>query len=62
MATVSYLADVVVAFLFPALAEPVHGFLSIVPRKAEIWIVMYLLIVGVRAPRSELRLHNDVLR
>ena len=56
VATVSYLADVVVAFLFPDLARQIHGFLAIAPAIAEIWMVFYLLIVGVRSPRSSVDL------
>jgi Domain of unknown function (DUF4386) len=52
VATVSYLADVVVAFLLPDHAGQVHGFLVIVPAIAEVWAVLYLLIVGVRTPRT----------
>lgn len=52
LATVSYLLDVLVAFLLPGLAVQIHGYLSIVPGIAEIWMVLYLLIVGVRSPRS----------
>lgn len=52
VATLSYLTDVVVAFLFPELAAQVHLFLGIVPAVAEIWMVFYLLIVGVRSPRG----------
>ena len=52
VATVSYLADVVVALLLPDLTGQVHGFLSVAPAIAEIWMVFYLLIVGVRSPRT----------
>jgi hypothetical protein len=52
LATVSYLVDVVLAFLLPGLAGQMHGYLGIVPAIAEIWMVLYLLIVGVRSPRS----------
>lgn len=55
VATVCYLMQVVVAFLFPELAEQIHVFLGIVPAIAEIWMVFYLLIVGVRSPRSVVR-------
>lgn len=51
LATVSYLVDVVVAVLFPGLAVQVHIYLGIVPAIAEIWMVLYLLIVGVRSRR-----------
>jgi hypothetical protein len=52
VATASYLADVVAAFLLPGLAEQIHIYLGIVPAVAEIWMVLYLLIVGVRSRRS----------
>jgi hypothetical protein len=55
VATASYLTDVVVAFLLPDLAAQIHIFLGIVPATAEIWMVLYLLIVGVRSPRSAAR-------
>jgi hypothetical protein len=59
LATVSYLVDVVVAFLLPGLTEQIHGYLGIVPAIAEIWMVFYLLIVGVRSPRSTDRSPDD---
>lgn len=52
LATFSYLIDVVLAFLLPGLAAQIHGYLGIAPAVAEIWMVLYLLIVGVRSPRS----------
>jgi hypothetical protein len=52
VATVSYLTDVVFEFLFPELAAQVHLYLGVVPAVAEIWMVFYLLIVGVRSPRG----------
>jgi hypothetical protein len=53
-ATVSYLVDVVVAFLLPDLTGQVHVLFGIAPAIAEIWMVFYLLIVGVRSPRTAL--------
>jgi hypothetical protein len=50
-ATVSYLIQVVVAFLLPELTQ-ILVYLNIVPAIAEIWMVLYLLIVGVRIPHS----------
>src|SRR5438552_8065955 len=44
-ATVSYLADLLAAFLLPDLAKQIHPFLVIVPAIAEIWMVLYLLVV-----------------
>ncbi|MFW2514507.1 DUF4386 domain-containing protein [Demequina sp. SO4-13] len=51
-ATVSYLADVVIAFLSPELAEQIHVFFTIVPAIAEIWMLLYLLTIGVRSKRT----------
>lgn len=52
LATVSYLIDVVVAFGLPELATQIHVYLVIVPTIAEIWMLLYLLTVGIRTPRS----------
>jgi hypothetical protein len=49
-ATVSYLLDVLVAFLVPDVATQIHPFLTIVPIIAEIWLLLYLLVKGVRVP------------
>lgn len=58
-ATISYLADVVVAFLFPVLAGQIHIFFTIIPAIAEIWMLVYLLTAGARtlptAPRAQSR-------
>ncbi len=52
LAAVSYLTHVVVAFLSPELTEQIFVYLIIVPLIAEVWMVFYLLIVGVRSSRS----------
>lgn len=49
-ATVCYLADLLAAFLIPDFAKQFHPFVVIVPAVAEIWMVLYLLLKGVRAP------------
>jgi len=49
-ATVSYLLDVLAAFLVPDFATQIHPFLIIVPAIAEVWMVLYLLVKGVRVP------------
>ena len=49
-ATVSYLLDVLAAFLVPDVATQIHPFLIIVPAIAEVWMVLYLLVKGVRIP------------
>lgn len=55
VATVSYLLDVLMAFSFPELATQTHPFLIIAPAIAEIWMVVYLLVWGVRTPQSDER-------
>jgi hypothetical protein len=46
VATASYLVDLLAAFLVPDLAAQIHPFLVIVPAIAEIWMVLYLLVIG----------------
>ena len=45
---VSYLVDMLAAFLFPEIGLKIHGFLAIAPTIAEVWTLVYLLVVGVR--------------
>ena len=52
LATASYLADVAFAFLLPEVGTQIHNYLSIVPLVAEVWMLFYLLIIGVRTPRT----------
>ena len=49
VATVSYLVDLLAAFSFPDLARQTHPLLIVAPAIAEIWMVVYLLVWGVRA-------------
>src|SRR5947208_5250464 len=46
-ATVSYLGDLLAAFIVADLARQIHPYLAIVPAIAEIWMVLYLLVIGV---------------
>jgi hypothetical protein len=55
VATVSYLLIVVLAFLLPDVGKQIHVFLIIAPVISEIWMVFYLLVVGVRSPRATAR-------
>ncbi len=52
VATASYLVDLLTAFSFPELAKQIHPFLIIAPAIAEVWMVVYLLVWGVRTPRA----------
>ena len=48
LATVSYLIDLFVAFLLPDVSTAIHGVMGVVPAIAEIGMVLFLLIFGVR--------------
>ncbi len=51
---VSYLVDMLVAFLVPDLSRQIHGLLAIPPAIAEIGMVGYLLWIGLRpSPPSD---------
>ena len=52
-ATVCYLLDLLVAFLVPDFGKQIHPFIIIVPAIAEIWMVLYLLVVGVRTVKPD---------
>jgi hypothetical protein len=43
-----YLADVLAAFLVPDLGKAIHGYVTIPSAVAEIWMVGYLLVIGVK--------------
>jgi hypothetical protein len=47
-AAACYLVDLFAAFLVPDFGRQIHQFIVIVPAIAEIWMVLYLLVVGVR--------------
>lgn len=48
VACVAYLVDLFAAFLAPDLSRAIHGFLAIPPTIAEVWMLGYLLVKGVR--------------
>jgi len=47
---VSYLVDMLAAFLVPTVSTQIHGFLAIPPTIAEVWTLGYLLVKGVNRP------------
>jgi hypothetical protein len=51
-ASASYLLDLLMAFLAPDLAKAIHSFAIILPAIAEPAMVLYLLMVGVKTPKS----------
>jgi hypothetical protein len=52
-AAACYLVDLFAAFLAPGFAKQIHPFIVIVPAIAEIWMVLYLLVVGVRTVKPD---------
>jgi len=47
-----YLADLLAAFLVPDLGKAIHGYVTIPSAVAEIWMVGYLLVIGVKTKKS----------
>ena len=45
---ICYLVDLLAAFLLPAFSQQFHGFIVIPCAITEIWMVLYLLVGGVR--------------
>ena len=52
IASVCYLIDMLAAFLLPEFGQMIHGFIVIQCAVAEVWMVLYLLIIGVRTPKA----------
>jgi hypothetical protein len=55
LATISYLADSLTAFLLPNLELQVKPFLMVAPLVGEIWMVVYLLVKGVKSGQRTVR-------
>ena len=49
---VCYIIDLLAAFLIPDFGQKIHGYVTIPSAIAEISMVFYLLIVGVRSPEQ----------
>src|SRR2546430_33790 len=43
-----YLVDMLAAFLLPDIGKATHGYVNIASAIAEIWMVVYLLVIGVK--------------
>ena len=52
LATISYLAGSLTAFLSPSLELQVKPVLIVAPLVGEIWMVLYLLVKGVKSGRQ----------
>jgi hypothetical protein len=50
---VCYLVDLLAAFLVPDIGHSIHAFIVIPSALAEISMVVYLLVIGVRTPRPD---------
>jgi hypothetical protein len=51
VAAVCYLVDVVARLLVPDFGAQIHTFVAVIPTTiAEVWMVLYLLVRGVRTP------------
>jgi hypothetical protein len=47
-----YLVDMLAAFLTPDLGKAIHGYITLPSAVAELWMVGYLLVIGVRTPSA----------
>jgi len=52
---VCYLVDLLAAFLVPGFGQMIHVFVVIPSAIAEISMVLYLLVVGVKTPKQKQR-------
>lgn len=50
--TVCYLVDLFAAFALPGFGQAIHGYITIPSGIAEIWMVFYLLLIGVKARKQ----------
>lgn len=50
-----YLVDMLAAFLLPDVGKAIHGYVTIPSAIAEIWMVGYLLVIGLKAKKSRER-------
>jgi hypothetical protein len=50
-----YLVDMLAAFLLPDVGTAIHGYVTIPSAIAEIWMVGYLLVIGVKTKTSDER-------
>ena len=57
---VCYLVDLLAAFLVPDVGQIIHGFVVIPSAIAEISMVLYLLVVGVRPQKPGERIANGL--
>ena len=51
-----YLVDAFAAFLVPDFAKAIHGYITIPSIIAEVWTLVYLLVIGVNTKKSDERI------
>ena len=56
VAGVCYLVDLFVAFLAPDISEIIHPFIIIPPIFGEVWLLGYLLVIGVKTVKPDGRI------
>ena len=56
VAGVCYLVDLLAAFLVPDVGQQMHAFVIIAPIIGEVWMVLYLLVIGVRSVKPDQRI------
>lgn len=54
--SIGYLVDLLAAFLVPDLGQKIHAFVVIPPTLAEVSMLVYLLVVGVKSVQPEPRI------
>lgn len=59
--TVGYLVDLLVAFLVPDFGKAIHGYVTIPSAIAEISMVLYLLMIGVKTVKPDVRTPAEVV-
>jgi len=57
---ISYIVDLLAVFLAPDLSAQIHGYLSILPAIAEISMVVYLLVIGVRTVKPSVKADEHI--
>ncbi len=51
-----YLVDTAAAFLLPDVGKAIHGYVTIPSAIAELWMVAYLLVIGVKPKKADKRI------
>jgi len=55
-AAVCYIVDLLALFLVPDFGKAIHGYITIPSAIAEVSMVVYLLVIGVKIPKADKRI------